>query len=117
MTKAEIKKIVEQDISKSQRMIQLYNGGLEIKDVAKVMGVRYNFVYNVVSNYCRMNGVKMRVVVKETKKAAIIKLIEAGKTNVEISAELRCSYNHVFNIRKTYETEKANRKVKEAKAK
>ena len=107
MTKAEIKKIVEQEISKSQRMIQLYNGGLEIKEIAKVMGVRYNFVYNVVSNYCRMNDVQMRVVVKENKKATIIQLIEAGKSNVEISAETKCCYNYVFSVRKAYEKEKA----------
>lgn len=107
MTKAEIKKIVDQDISKSQRMIQLYNGGLEVKDIAKVMGVRYNFVYNVVSNYCRMNDVQMRVVVKENKKATIIQLIKAGKSNVEISAELKCCYNYVFGVRKAYEKEKA----------
>ena len=116
MTKAEIKKIVEQDISKSQRMIQLYNGGLEIKEVAAIMGTRYNFVYNVVSNYCRMNDIPMRVVVKENKKAAIIELIEAGKTNVEISAEIKCCYNYVFNVRKAYEKEK-QAKAKEAKAK
>jgi predicted transcriptional regulator len=107
MTKAEIKKVMDQEISKSQKMIQLYNGGLEIKDIANVMGVRYNFVYNVVSNYCRMNDVQMRVVVKENKKATIIQLIEAGKSNVEISAALKCSYNYVFGVRKAYEKEKA----------
>ena len=106
MTKAEIKKIVDQDISKSKRMIQLYNGGLEIKEVAAIMGTRYNFVYNVVSNYCRMNDVQMRVVKRENKKATIIELIEAGKSNVEISAETKCCYNYVFNTRKTYEKEK-----------
>ena len=107
MTKKEIREIVEQDISKSKRMIQLYNGGMEIKDVATTMGVRYNFVYNVVSNYCRMNDVQMRVVVKENKKAKIIELVEAGKTNVEISAETKCCYNYVFSVRKAYEKEKA----------
>lgn len=107
MDKNTIKKIVEQDISKSKRMIALYNEGMEIKDIANVMGVRYNFVYNVVSNYCRMNDVQMRVVVKENKKATIIQLIEAGKSNVEISAELKCSYNYVFGVRKAYEKEKA----------
>ena len=106
MTKAEIKKIVDQDISKSKRMIQLYNGGLEVKEIAAIMGVRYNFVYNVVSNYCRMNDVQMRVVKRENKKATIIELIEAGKTNVEISAETKCCYNYVFSVRKAYEKEK-----------
>jgi len=106
MEKTAIKKIVDQDISKSQKMIQLYNGGLEVKEVAAIMGTRYNFVYNVVSNYCRMNDVKMRVVERENKKATIIELIEAGKSNVEISAETKCCYNYVFNTRKTYEKEK-----------
>ena len=106
MTKAEIRKILEQEISKSQKMIQLYNGGLEIKEIANVMGVRYNFVYNVVSNYCRMNDLQMRVVQKENKKATIIQLIEAGKSNVEISAETKCCYNYVFSVRKAYEKEK-----------
>lgn len=106
MTKTEIKKVLDQEISKSQKMIQLYNGGMEIKDIANVMGVRYNFVYNVVSNYCRMNDIAMRVVAKENKKATIIQLIEAGKSNVEISSELKCCYNYVFSVRKAYEKEK-----------
>ena len=106
MTKAEIKKVMDQEISKSQKMIQLYNGGLEVKEIANVMGVRYNFVYNVVSNYCRMNDIQMRVVKKENKKATIIQLIEAGKSNVEISAETKCCYNYVFSVRKAYEKEK-----------
>lgn len=106
MEKTAIRKILEQDISKSQKMIQLYNGGLEIKEIANIMGVRYNFVYNVISNYCRMNDIQMRVVEKENKKATIIQLIEAGKSNVEISAETKCCYNYVFGVRKAYEREK-----------
>jgi predicted transcriptional regulator len=106
MEKTAIKKILEQDISKSQKMIQLYNGGLEVKEIAAIMGVRYNFVYNVVSNYCRMNDIQMRVVQKENKKATIIQLIEAGKSNVEISAATKCCYNYVFSVRKAYEKEK-----------
>ena len=109
MTKAEIKKVMDQEISKSQKMIRLYNGGLEVKEIANVMGVRYNFVYNVVSNYCRMNDLQMRVVQKENKKAKIIQLIEAGKSNVEISAETKCCYNYVFSVRKAYEKEKQSR--------
>jgi len=112
MTKAEIKKIVDQDISKSKRMIQLYNGGLEVKEIAAIMGTRYNFVYNVVSNYCRMNDIAMRVVQKENKKAKIIQLIEAGKSNVEISAETKCCYNYVFSVRKAYEKEKQQANAK-----
>lgn len=103
MKKEDIKKIVSQDISKSKKMIALYNGGINIAEIAKIMGVRYNFVYNVVSNYCRMNDLKLRVVVRENKKEKIIELIKAGKTNVEISGDLKVSYNYVYSVRKNYE--------------
>ena len=106
MEKGMVKKVVGMEISKSQKMVKLYEGGLEVSEIAKEMGVRYNFVYNVVSNYCRMNGKEMRVVKKENKKMIIIDLIEKGKSNVEISSELRCSYNYVFGVRKVYEMEK-----------
>ena len=98
-----INEVLAQEISKSKKMILLYNGGMEIKDVAVLMGVRYNFVYNVVSNYCRMNDIEMRTVAKENKKEKIIELIESGKSNVEISSELKCCYNYVFGVRKVYE--------------
>lgn len=107
MEKKIIDNIMKQDTSKSKKMIALYNEGMEIKDIAQVMGTRYNFVYNVVSNYCRMNDIAMRVVERENKKATIIQLIEAGKSNVEISAETKCCYNYVFGVRKAYEKEKA----------
>ncbi len=53
-----------------------------------------------------MNDLSMRVVEKENKKATIITLIEAGKSNVEISAETKCCYNYVFGVRKAYEKDK-----------
>lgn len=76
------------------------------------MQVRYNFVYNVVSNYCRMNDIEMRVVVKENKKAKIIELMAAGKSNVEISSELKVCYNYVYNTIKEYQKlSKVNKEV------
>lgn len=107
MTNEAIKKVLGMDISKSKKMIELYDGGMEIKDIAVAMGVRYNFVYNVISNYCRINDVTLRVVEKENKKQVIIEMIEKGMSNVDISAETKCCYNYVFNVRKTYEMAKA----------
>lgn len=108
MKKEEIMKVVNGDGSKSSKMLKLYNGGLEIGEIAKLMNVRYNFVYNVVSNDCRKNGVEVRVTKKQgTVKTSIIERIEEGKTNTEISKELAVNYNYVFKVRKEYEAAKA----------
>jgi transposase-like protein len=108
MTSAEIRKVVEGEGSKSSKMMQLYNEGLDIGTIAKAMGVRYNFVYNVVSNECRKAGSEVRVLRKQGEvKESIIALIEAGKTNTEISKELAKNYNYVFKVRKEYDAKKA----------
>lgn len=90
--------------SKSAKMIAMYNEGMDIGAIAKELGVRYNFVYNVVSVRCMKEGTQIRTQRKQgEKKAAIIELIEAGKTNKEISEATGCYYNYVFKVRKEYE--------------
>lgn len=103
----EINKIVTESKSKSQAMIELYNHDLEIKQIAEIMNVRYNFVYNVVSNYCRMNDVELRTNKdnKNSKKLQIEELFKAGKTNTEIAAELKTNYNYVYKITKALTAE------------
>ena len=103
-----INKIMAGEGSKSSKMLKLYNEGLEIGEIAKLMGVRYNFVYNVVSNDCRKSGNEVRVTKKQgTVKASIIERIEEGKSNADISKELAVNYNYVFKVRKEYEAAKA----------
>lgn len=104
MKKNEIMAIVNGEESKSKKMLALYNGGIEIGEIAKLLGVRYNFVYNVVSNDCRKQGTEVRVSKKQgSVKQAIVQLIEDGKTNTEISRELGTNYNYVFKVRKEHE--------------
>ena len=102
MKNMEIQKIINTSTSKSQAMVELYNQGLEIKEISNVMNVRYNFVYNVISNYCRMNEIELRTnkTNENTKKVMIEKLFKEGKTNVEISKELKTNYNYVYKITK-----------------
>lgn len=102
MTKKEITTILESNESKSKKMIALYNNGMEIKEIATLMDVRYNFVYNVISNMCRMNDVELRTNKDKgnSKKALIIELMQAGKSNVEIAKELKTNYNYVYKITK-----------------
>ena len=93
---------MKKEISKSQKMINMYNDGKEIKEIATAMNVRYNFVYNVISNYCRMNEVELRTNrdKSDSKKNQIIELLQAGKTKTEVATELKCNYNYVFKIEK-----------------
>lgn len=108
MKKEEMKQVLEGEGSKSSKMIKLYNAGMEVGDIAKLMNVRYNFVYNVVSNDCRKNGVAVRVMRKQgSVKQEIIELVKEGKSNTEISKELSVNYNYVFKVRKEFGAAKA----------
>ena len=108
MKKEEMKQVLEGEGSKSSKMIKLYNAGMEVGDIAKLMDVRYNFVYNVVSNDCRKNGVAVRVMRKQgSVKQGIIALVKEGKSNTEISKELSVNYNYVFKVRKEFGAAKA----------
>ena len=102
MKNNEIQKIINNASSKSQAMVELYNQGLEIKQIANAMDVRYNFVYNVISNHCRMNDIELRTNKnnENSKKVMIEKLFHEGKTNIEIAKELKTNYNYVYKITK-----------------
>ena len=103
MKQNEINKLLnDTTLSKSQKFITLYNEGLEIKEIASLFNVKYNFVYNVVSNYCRMNDVELRTnqVNGSSKKVMIEELFKQGKSNTEIAKELKTNYNYVYKITK-----------------
>ena len=102
MKQNEIQTIINNATSKSKAMVELYNEGLDIKQIAQAMNVRYNFVYNVISNHCRMNDIELRTNKgnENSKKVMIEKLFKEGKTNVEISKELKTNYNYVYKITK-----------------
>lgn len=106
VTKAAVAKVVgQEELSKSARMKELFDMGLPIKEIAAVMDVRYNFAYNVITNYANMNGIKIQAAKKTGKKDLIIKAYLEGKTNKEISIELKTNYNYVFNVLKAYKAE------------
>ena len=102
MKNNEIQKIINNSSSKSKAMIALYNSGLEIKQIADIMQVRYNFVYNVISNHCRINDIELRTNKNSTnsKKAQIEELFKAGRSNTEIAKELKTNYNYVYKVTK-----------------
>lgn len=106
----------EETLSKSKKMLALFDLGMEVKEIAQIMAVRYNFVYNVVSNHCNMNGIQTETSAKEGKKDQIIALYNVGKSNKEISIELKTNYNYVFNVLKAYKAEHPKEEVQEEQA-
>ena len=79
--------------SKSSKMIDLYNLGLDLSEIFEVMnekGVfvsRSNFIYNVVSEYCRLNDVELRV-----KKKSGVKKEEIEKLFFQVSMCASCYF-------------------------
>jgi DNA invertase Pin-like site-specific DNA recombinase len=86
--------------SKSLKMKQLFELGLEIKDIALKMGVRYNFVYNVISNQIIVEGLVVETEKKESKKDLVRELFNQGKSNKEIAIELKTNYNYIYKLTK-----------------
>jgi hypothetical protein len=116
MTKNEIQKVLNSAMSKSKKIVALMEGMEGNTSVVKdLMGVRYQFVYNVWYNHCNINGIEMPTKDKsDTKKAKIIALLEEGKSPGEISKILMVNYNMVFRYRKELELQKAREKTNKA---
>jgi len=90
------------ETSKSGKMKEMFNLGLEVKEIALLMGVRYNFVYNVVSNMVIVDGVKVESSKTESKKDKVWELLDQGKTTKEIAIELKTNYNYIYKLKKEW---------------
>ena len=100
------KKVVEvignEKLSKSGKMKELFMLGLEVGELAKRLDVRYNFVYNVVSNMINVEGLSDKVGSerKESKKDIVERMMKEGKSCKDICIELKCNNNYVYKLMK-----------------
>ena len=97
------KEIAEGKMSKGAGIRECFAGGMEVKDIATRLGIRYNHVYNVVKNEILVHGLADQVIASErggenSKKAQIVAMLQEGKTITEISTELKCMYNYVWSV-------------------
>ncbi len=97
-----IETIKSAESSKSAKMKQLFELGLSIKEIAGHMECRYQFAYNVISNWVNTAGIEVTVEERTSKKDVIVALYNQGRTNKEISVELKVNYNYVFKVLKDY---------------
>ena len=101
-----IEDVLKSNLTKSNKMTTLYvDFELNIKDIKDLLDVRYQFVYNVVSNYCNLNDVELRSAKKENKKDDIIKLYTENKYSIkEIAALTKSHYNHTRLVIREHES-------------
>jgi DNA-binding NarL/FixJ family response regulator len=97
-----IETIKAAEISKSAKMKQLFELGLSVKEIAGHMECRYQFAYNVISNWVNTAGIEITVEERTSKKDIIVDLYNQGRTNKEISVELKVNYNYVFKVLKDH---------------
>ena len=98
-----VEKINAKTVSKGAGIRELFAGGMEVKEIAAATGIRYNHVYNVVKNEVLVHDLEVEMSGRSnenSKKAQIVKLLEEGKTITEISKELKCLYNYVWQVAK-----------------
>lgn len=107
ITEAQVAQVVEKintkAISKGAGIRELFAGGMEVKEIATVTGIRYNHVYNVVKNEVLVHDLEVEKTGRNnenSKKSQIVKLLEEGKSINEISKELKCLYNYVWQVAK-----------------
>ena len=98
-----VKEIADGKMSKGAGIRECFAGGMEVKDIATKLGIRYNHVYNVVKNEILVHGLADQVIASErggenSKKAQIVQMLQDGKSITEISTELKCMYNYVWSV-------------------
>lgn len=113
MKKLNVKKIKDLDnkvnmiienveMNKSTKMKELFDLGLEVQLISKLLDVRYNFVYNVISNYILINGIEVDSTKQGSKKDKVLELLNNNCSVKEICIELKCNMNYVYKIRKEF---------------
>lgn len=105
LTKKQQEELLKNEgISKSSKIKTLFESGLGIKEIAELLNIRYNFAYNVISNYIITNEVEIIKEEKVNKKQIVINMYLEGKSNKEIAVELKTNYNYVYKIVKEYKS-------------
>lgn len=87
------------NISKSEKIRKLYENGLTIANIAKILNINYSFAYQTVSKYCeKANIPKITKDPKDSKAAKIRELFENGENIGNIAKSLNSNYCYVWNI-------------------
>lgn len=107
MNKTETKKVLATltsgEASKGATIRALFAGGYSVKEISEMTTIKYNHVYNVCKTEVYKNRLAGEISTAReggTKKATILEALQSGKTITEVSKELGCLYNQVWQIAK-----------------
>jgi hypothetical protein len=88
------------DMNKSEKIKALFEGGLEVKQISLLLGIRYNHAYNVIQNHVIVNGIE--VIKSERagspKKAEVVAILENGGKLIDAAKMTKSSYNYVWKV-------------------
>lgn len=118
LTKKQVVELVSNEgTSKSSKIKVLFDHGYEVKEIAVLLNIRYNFAYNVLQNYINTQSITVETSHKETKKDVVWALFDTGAKIGEVAKELKMNYNYVWKLRKEWEDAavKEAEQIKEAK--
>lgn len=104
--------VAKEGLSKSGKMKEMYELGAQVKEIAKLMDVRYNFVYNVISNHCIVSGVALTHTKKESKKDIVWAMFDQGKTVKEVAVDLKTNYQYIYKLSKEWKDQAAKEVAK-----
>lgn len=91
------------EASKGATIRTLFAGGLSVKEISTVTTIQYNHVYNVCKAEVQKNHLEADVSTERegaTKKSQILALLAENKSVSEVSKELGCLYNQVWQVAK-----------------
>lgn len=104
-TKEQIDEVVNSEVlTKSGKIKELFNLGLEVKEIQKVTGIVYNMCYNVITNYVLTNGLEVVKEKRVSKKQLIFEMFDQGKTNMEVAKDTQTNYNYVCKLKKEWKS-------------
>ena len=101
--KETVKKLQAEEISKGECIRTLFAGGLSVKEISDITTIKYNHVYNVCRNEVYRNHLEGDLITAReggTKKQTILEKLQGGMSITEVSRELGCLYNQVWQIAK-----------------
>lgn len=98
----ETKAITTREGSTSQKIRDLFHLGYAIKEISILVGVRYNFAYNVISNYVNIQDIETHKTTKESKGDKIVEMYLEGQKPKDIAKALRSNVNYVYQTINKY---------------
>lgn len=117
LSKEEIKALVENtQVSKSAKVRQLFDSGMDIKSISQLLQIRYNFAYNVLQNHVIQNGIAVEKSVRVSKRDDIVKLLKTGMSLADVSRKTRTNYNYIWKINKERKIEEKAKATIKAEA-